>query len=229
MLVDEINRAMPKTQSALLEAMAERQVTVDGVTRRSRGRSCCSRPRTRSSTRARSRCPEAQLDRFFLKTSLGYPSIDEELLVIDDQRVEHPLGRLRPVTTLEEIESLQESIGHVYVDQLIARWIVELVQATRAASATAVGASVRGSLALERAVRAWALLARSRLRHAGGRRRLFSAVLGHRVVFTPAKLAEARQLGMAAALDVVQGRVHRSSHRRRCCESKTSTSTGGPP
>ena len=112
------------------------------------------------------------------------------------------------MTTLEEIELLQESIGHVFVDELIARWIVELVHATRAVSSTSVGASVRGSLALERAVRAWALLDGRDYVVPQDVDRLFVAVLGHRVVFTPAKLAEARQRGDGGVARVVQDRVH---------------------
>ncbi len=200
-LVDEINRAMPKTQSALLEAMAERQVTVDGNTR------AVPRPFLLLATEnpieyeGTFPLPEAQLDRFFLRTSLGYPSAEEELQVIGDQRIEHPLGTLRPVVGVGEIEALERAVASVYVDPLIAEWIVALVRATREMSATAVGASVRGSLALERAVRGWALLHGRDYVVPTDVERLFVAVLGHRVVLTPTKLAEARQRGMSAVMD----------------------------
>ncbi len=200
-LVDEINRAMPKTQSALLEAMAERQVTVDGNTR------AVPRPFLLLATEnpieyeGTFPLPEAQLDRFFLRTSLGYPSAEEELQVIGDQRIEHPLGTLRPVVGGGEIEALERAVASVYVDPLIAEWIVALVRATREMSATAVGASVRGSLALERAVRGWALLHGRDYVVPTDVERLFVAVLGHRVVLTPTKLAEARQRGMSAVMD----------------------------
>ena len=114
--------------------------------------------------------PEAQLDRFFLRTSLGYPSAQEELQVIDDQRIEHPLASLRPIVGVKEIELLEQAVASVYVDPLIAEWIVGLVRATREMSATAVGASVRGSLALERAVTRLGAPARPRVRRPDGRR-----------------------------------------------------------
>jgi MoxR-like ATPase len=201
LLVDEINRAMPKTQAALLEAMAEQQVTTDGVTRP------LPRPFLLLATEnpieyeGTFPLPEAQLDRFFLKTSLGYPSLDEELRIIDDQRERHPLTDLKPVVTIEEVEQLQAAVAGVYVDELLARWIVELVRATRHSPAVAVGASVRGSLALERAVRAWALLHDRRYVTPVDVEQLFLPVIGHRVVFTPRTLAEARKTGWEAALE----------------------------
>src|SRR5512132_3821272 len=118
-LVDEINRAMPKTQSALLEAMAERQVTVDGVTKP------VPRPFLLLATEnpieyeGTFPLPEAQLDRFFLRTSLGYPSAAEELQVIEDQRVEHPLASLRAVVGIDELEALERATASVYLDPLI--------------------------------------------------------------------------------------------------------------
>ena len=199
-LVDEINRAMPKTQSALLEVMAERQVTVDGVTRPVPLPFLLLATENPIEYEGTFPLPEAQLDRFFLRTRLGYPSTEDELRVIDEQRVEHPLGSLGPVISLDEVAALQAAVASVYLDPLLARWTVELVRATREAEATAVGASVRGSIALERAARGWALLRGRDYVVPGDIEHLFSAVVGHRVVFTPAKLAEARQHGMSAAL-----------------------------
>jgi MoxR-like ATPase len=200
-LVDEINRAMPKTQSALLEVMAERQVTVDGVTRPVPLPFLLLATENPIEYEGTFPLPEAQLDRFFLRTRLGYPSTEDELRVIDEQRVEHPLASLGPVVSLEEVALLQAAVAAVYLDPLLARWTVELVRATRDAQATAVGASVRGSIALERAARGWALLHGRQYVVPGDIERLFTAVVGHRVVFTPAKLAEARQSGMTAALE----------------------------
>jgi MoxR-like ATPase len=199
-LVDEINRAMPKTQSALLEAMAERQVTVDGVTRAVPQPFLLLATENPIEYEGTFPLPEAQLDRFFLRTSLGYPTAEEELSVIDDQRVEHPLGTLRAVAGIPEIEALQRAATEVYVDPLIGRWIVDLVRATRVVASTAVGASVRGSLALERAVRGWALVHGRDYVVPTDVELLFLPVLGHRVVFTPSAFAEARQIGMAASL-----------------------------
>jgi MoxR-like ATPase len=208
-LVDEINRAMPKTQAALLEAMAEHQVTSDGVTR------ALPRPFLLLATEnpieyeGTFPLPEAQLDRFFLKTSLGYPSLDEELRIIDDQRVHHPLAGLRPVVTVAEVGSITAAVQDVYLDPLLARWIVELVRATRDSAEVAVGASVRGSLALERAARAWALLHDRFYVTPVDVEHLFLPVLGHRVVFTPKTLADARRLGWEAML---------AQFRARCLE-----------
>src|SRR5687767_12851181 len=157
-LVDEVNRAMPKTQSALLEAMAEQQVTVDGVTRALPDPFLLLATENPVEYEGTFPLPEAQLDRFFLKTALGYPGQTDELRIIDDQRSgQHPLHRLTPVVTVEEVRELQDGVADVYVDRLVQEWIVDLVRATREAPGVAIGASVRGSLALERAVRAWAL------------------------------------------------------------------------
>ena len=200
-LVDEINRATPKTQSALLEAMAEQQVTVDGTTKAVPHPFLLLATENPIEYEGTFPLPEAQLDRFFLRTSLGYPTADEELQVIHDQRIQHPLATLGPVVSVAEIDALARAVTAVYLDPLIAEWIVALVRATREMSATSVGASVRGSLALERAARGWALLHGRDYVVPGDVERLLVAVLGHRVVLTPAKLAEARQHGMASVME----------------------------
>ncbi len=198
-LVDEVNRAMPKTQSALLEAMAERQVTVDGVTRPLPDPFLLLATENPIEHEGTFPLPEAQLDRFFLKTSLGYPGLSDELRIIDDQRSGHPLARLKPVVGVEEVRELQAAVRDVFVHELIERWIVDLVRATRSLPTVAIGASVRGSLSLERAVRAWALLDRRDYVTPADVDRLFLPVLGHRVIFTPTVLADARRSGWAAA------------------------------
>jgi MoxR-like ATPase len=208
-LVDEINRAMPKTQSALLEAMAEGQVTVDGVTRQVPKPFLLLATENPIEYEGTFPLPEAQLDRFFLKTALGYPSAEEELRIVDDQREVHPLATVEPVVTIGEIELLQRAVAGVYVDPLIERWIIELVRATRDLGAVAVGASVRGTLALERAVRAWALLHDREYVTPVDVEHLFLPVIAHRVVFTPMTLAEARQVGWTTVLE---------SFRERCVE-----------
>jgi MoxR-like ATPase len=194
-LVDEINRAMPKTQSALLEAMAESQVTVDGVTRPLPQPFLLLATENPIEHEGTFPLPEAQLDRFFLKTALGYPALADELRIIDDQRDGHPLERVEPVVDVEEVASLQRALSDVYVDPLVGEWIVALVRATRELEAVAIGASVRGSLALERAVRAWALLDGREYATPGDVEKLFLPVLAHRIVFTPAVLADARRAG----------------------------------
>jgi MoxR-like ATPase len=202
-LVDEINRAMPKTQSALLEAMAEHQVTVDGQTRVLPDPFLLIATENPIEYEGTFPLPEAQLDRFFLKTALGYPSSDQELQIVDEQRHGHPLRRLQPVISVEDVHAMREAVTAVYVDVMLQRWIVDLVRATRELEEVAVGASVRGSLALERAARAWALLDHRPYVVPEDIERLFTAVLLHRIVFRPTFLAEARRVGWDAAVEGV--------------------------
>ncbi len=199
-LVDEVNRAMPKTQSALLEAMAEHQVTVDGQTRVLPDPFLLIATENPIEYEGTFPLPEAQLDRFFLKTALGYPSTDQELQIVEEQRHGHPLRRLQPVIGVEEVRAMREAVTAVYVDVILQRWIVELVRATRSLEEIAVGASVRGSLALERAARAWALLDHRPYVVPEDIEGLFAAVLLHRIVFRPTFLAEARRIGWDAAV-----------------------------
>jgi MoxR-like ATPase len=181
-LVDEINRALPKAQSALLEAMAERQVTVDGVTRTLPDPFLVLATENTIEQEGTFPLPEAQLDRFFLRTSLGYPTLDDEVRVLDEQLHGHPLARLRPVVPAADLKALSAAVEDVYVDSLVKRWIVELVRATRTLELVEVGASVRGSLALERAARAWALgHGRDHVVPADVER-LFAPVVMHRLV-----------------------------------------------
>jgi MoxR-like ATPase len=206
-LVDEINRAMPKTQSALLESMAERQVTVEGETRRLPEPFLLLATENPIEHEGTFSLPEAQVDRFFLKASLGYPGSENELRIIRDQRDGHPLGRLEPVVTLAAIRGLQEAVKRVYIDPLLQEWVVRIVEATRTLDTVAIGASVRGSLALERAARAAALLAGREYVVPADVERLVMPVLGHRITFSPAAVAEARRLGPRAALEAFAARV----------------------
>jgi MoxR-like ATPase len=198
-LVDEINRAMPKTQSSLLEAMAETQVTVDGVTRELPHPFLVLATQNPIELEGTFPLPEAQLDRFFLKTALGYPESDHELQIVRDQRHGHPLGDLEPVVTLEEVELLHHASEDVYVDELLQRWVIDLVRSTRELETVAIGASVRGSLALERAARAWALLNERNYVIPEDVEELFLPVIGHRILFTPTFLVEIRRHGRKEA------------------------------
>src|SRR5512134_401036 len=126
-LVDKINRAMPKTQSSLLEAMAEQQVTIDGVTRTLPAPFLVLATENPIEQEGTFPLPEAQLDRFFLRTALGYPGEDDELAIVEEQLREHPLDRLRAVVTLDDVLELRSAVRHVYVDEIVRRWIVDLV------------------------------------------------------------------------------------------------------
>jgi MoxR-like ATPase len=199
LLVDEINRAMPKTQSALLEAMAEQQATIDGVTRALPDPFLVLATENPIEQEGTFPLPEAQLDRFFLRTALGYPGEDDELSIVEEQLREHPLRALRPVVTLQDVNALRLAVHEVYVDPVVRRWTIQLVRATRAADGVAIGASVRGSLALERAARAWALLHGREYVTPVDVELLFLPVVMHRIVFTPSFVATAREIGWEEA------------------------------
>ena len=184
-LVDEINRAMPRTQSALLEAMAERQITVDGESRPLPDPFLILATENPLDHEGTFPLPEAQLDRFFLQTTLGYPSLDDELRVVQAQRHGHPLASLGPVVSIDELRGVQAAVEEVYIDPIIQRWLIELVRATRELPGVAVGASVRGSLSLERAARAWALVHGRPYVEPEDVERLFVPVLAHRVLLDP--------------------------------------------
>ena len=200
-LLDEINRAMPKTQSALFEAMAERQVTADGETRPLPHPFFVLATENPIEHEGTFPLPEAQLDRFFLRTALGYPQAEDELAIVRDQRHGHPLDSLRPAVTLDEIRELQHGVEEVYVDELLQRWIVDLVAATRTLEIVELGSSVRGTLALERAARGFALLHGRDHVEPDDVETLFLPVLGHRILFTPAFVAATRRLAPGEALE----------------------------
>jgi MoxR-like ATPase len=212
LLVDEVNRALPKAQSALLEAMAERQVTVDGVTRSLPVPFLVIATENPIEQDGTFPLPEAQLDRFFLRTSLGYPSVEDELRILDDQLHGHPLRKLRPVVKLEELDVLFTAVEEVYVDPLLKRWIVDLVRATRDLDIVQVGASVRGSLALERAARAWALLHGRHFAVPEDVEFLFVPVIGHRLVLSPELVVEndlSRDEAVQRVFEACKERAHR--------------------
>jgi len=219
-LVDEINRATPKTQSALLEAMAEQQVTVDGVTRALPDPFLLLATENPIEYEGTFPLPEAQLDRFFLKTALGYPSAADELKVLDDQRVQHPLDRLAAVADVEEVLELRAAVRQVYADDLLRRWIVDLVRTTRDLDGVAMGASVRGSLALERASRAWALLNGRDFVVPEDAELLFAPVVLHRLMLTSSFLARARTGGADNLTDQL---------RARCLELAPSPGSAADP
>jgi len=206
-LVDEVNRAMPRTQSALLEAMAEQQVTVDGLTRRLPEPFFVIATENPIEQEGTFPLPEAQLDRFAVRAALGYPEEHEEVSIVLAQRHGHPIEQLRPVVGADDVQELQRAAERVYIDKLVLRWTVELVRATRTVEGVALGASVRGSLTLERTARAWALVQGRDHVVPADIERLFLPVLGHRLVLTTAFLAETRGLGREAALTRIRDRV----------------------
>ncbi|HVW90475.1 MAG TPA: AAA family ATPase [Gaiellaceae bacterium] len=190
LLVDEINRAMPKTQSALLEAMAEKQVTIEGTTRTLPEPFLVLATENPIEQEGTFPLPEAQLDRFAVKTSLGYPGLDDEVRIVEEQRAANPLDLLEPAITMDELLELRRSAQEVYIDGLLVRWLVELVRATRSLDEVSVGASVRANLALERLARAWALVQGRTYVEPSDVERLFRPVVAHRLVIDPLTIAE---------------------------------------
>jgi MoxR-like ATPase len=206
LLVDEVNRAMPRTQSALLEAMAERQVTVDGVTRPLPSPFLVIATENPIDQEGTFPLPEAQLDRFALRSGLGYPDAEDEVAIVVAQRHGHPLAKLEPAIDPADLEALQAAVEEVYVDELVLAWIVQLVRATREVDGVSLGASVRGSLTLERTARGWALLHGRNHVIPEDVELLFLPVLGHRLLLTASYYAETHSLGRDAALEQIRAR-----------------------
>ncbi|MCE2500536.1 MAG: MoxR family ATPase [Dehalococcoidia bacterium] len=185
-LADEINRATPKTQSALLEAMEERQVTVDGVTHPLPPPFLVIATQNSIEYEGTFPLPEAQLDRFLMRVSIGYPRFDEEITIIAQQEHSHPILELEPVATPDDVLSLQQAAQEVYVDGLVREYLVALSEATREHADAALGASPRASLGLFRTGRALALLRGRDYVLPDDIKELAVAVLAHRIVLTPA-------------------------------------------
>lgn len=181
-LADEINRATPKTQSALLEAMEEKQVTIEGETR------ILPRPFFVIATQnaidmtGTYPLPEAQMDRFFARLSLGYPQRDEEVKILGQQQVAHPLELVKPVITSEQLVEVQNAIRDVFVHETIRGYVVDVVRATRESNQFLMGSSPRGSLHLMRAAQAYAAMAGHEFVRPDDVKAMAAAVLGHRVM-----------------------------------------------
>ncbi|MBT2647391.1 MoxR family ATPase [Bacillus sp. ISL-34] len=157
-LADEINRTSPKTQSALLEAMEEASVTIDGVTRGLEKPFFVMATQNPIEYEGTYPLPEAQLDRFLLKVKMGYPGVEEEIEVLHRAQYTAPLEELESVITLEELIELQAEVKAVIVDDTIKRYIVELANQTRTHEGVYLGVSPRGSIALMKAAQAYALI-----------------------------------------------------------------------
>ena len=157
-LADEINRTSPKTQSSLLEAMEEHRVTVDGVTHKLANPFFVMATQNPIEYEGTYSLPEAQLDRFILKTKMGYPEMADELAILTNAKMLATVEDLNPVITIEEMVKLQEEIQNVYVDDMIARYIVELATKTRKDNRVYLGVSPRGTVALMKMTQAWAYM-----------------------------------------------------------------------
>ena len=182
LLADEINRTSPKTQSSLLEIMEENQVTVDGKTYQ------LPKPFMVLATQNSVECfgtyplPEAQMDRFFLKLSIGYPGKSEEKLILDRFGSENPLNMLRPVTSINEVLELQNQVKEVKVEDCLKTYIVDIIEATRKSQSVVLGGSPRGSLNLYRASKAWAFIKGRRYVIPDDIQAMSVPVLAHRII-----------------------------------------------
>src|ERR1035437_9526786 len=181
-LADEINRATPKTQSSLLECMEEHQATIDGTTYPMPDPFLVIATQNPIEYEGTFALPEAQLDRFMLRIRLGYPSQADEQTILDQQKITHPLDDLQEVLSLEELREMQRAVREVYVDPVVAGYIVRLVSATRTHPDVYLGASPRGSLALYRTGQALAALSGRDYVIPDDIKALAEAALAHRLI-----------------------------------------------
>jgi MoxR-like ATPase len=184
-LADEINRATPKTQSALLEAMEERQATVDGVTHRMPEPFLVLATQNPIEYEGTFPLPEAQLDRFLMRISLGYPSKNDEITILDDQQYVHPIEKLEQAITVEELIAAQEEVKSIYLDPMIKEYIVSVVEATRNHPEVFLGASPRGSLALFKTCQALAAIEGRDFVTPDDVKSLAEVTLAHRIIISP--------------------------------------------
>jgi len=185
-LADEVNRATPKTQASLLEAMEEHQVTVDGITHPLPKPFMVLATQNPIEYEGTFPLPEAQLDRFLLRVRIGYPSASEEMRVMSEQQFRHPIDALQPVVNREDLLSAIEDVRQIYVSPAIQKYIIDLVGRTRHSGDVYLGASPRGSLALFRAGQARAALQARDHVLPDDIKALAIPVLGHRIIVSPA-------------------------------------------
>jgi MoxR-like ATPase len=184
-LTDEINRATPKTQSALLEAMEERQVTVDGVTYPMARPFLVLATQNPIEYEGTFPLPEAQLDRFMLRVSLGYPDASDEITMLDAQRQSHPVTRIGQVIDEDQLLESQMAVREVYLDDLVKEYIVSLVNATRRHPDVYLGASPRGSIALYKTSQARAAILGRDYVIPDDVKALALPALAHRLIISP--------------------------------------------
>jgi MoxR-like ATPase len=184
-LADEINRATPRTQAALLEAMAEGRVTVDGVTRTLKKPFLVIATQNPIDHEGTFPLPEAQLDRFLMRFSLGYPTMDEELTMLEMLRREHPLDTLQAVVSADDILACQAAVREVHVDEKIRKYLTEIVHATRDHEDLSLGGSPRASIALFRTSQAMAAIYGRNFVQPDDVKRVAGPVLMHRLILRP--------------------------------------------
>ncbi len=185
-LSDEINRATPKTQSALLEAMEEHQITVDGHTYRLGPPFLVLATQNPIEYEGTFPLPEAQLDRFLMRIELGYPSPQEEVAMLDSQQYQHPVNLIQQVVSVQELVAAQQAVREIYIAPEIKQYIVELVNASRRHPDVYLGASPRGALALYRTAQARAAVVGRDYVQPDDIKALAETTLAHRIIVGPA-------------------------------------------
>ena len=202
LLADEINRATPRTQAALLEAMQERQVTVDGITHPLPAPFLVLATQNPIEFEGTFPLPEAQLDRFLIQIPMGYPAEADELQMLRNLRQEHPIERIRPVVDGSTLLSLAAGVAEVHIDESLERYILGLVRATRSHPDVAVGASPRGSLALYKTAQALAALHGRDYALPDDVKTLVPLTLPHRLVIKPESALRGRN-GRTVLADIL--------------------------
>jgi MoxR-like ATPase len=185
LLADEINRATPRTQAALLEAMAERRVSVDGQTYVLKPPFLVIATQNPVDQEGTFPLPEAQLDRFLVRLSLGYPSMEEEGKMLSRLQMGHPIEELKPVVSADDVIACQESIRSVHVDEKVKRYILEVVHASRENEDVLLGGSPRASIALFRTAQALAAILGRDFAAPDDVKKMAQAVLAHRLILKP--------------------------------------------
>ena len=181
-LADEINRATPRTQSALLESMAEKQITVEGISRRLSDPFIVMATQNPIEYDGTFPLPEAQLDRFLIRLKIGYPKAADEEQLLENLQLEHPVEKLDSVMTDQEFIELQDDVKKVHVDQKLRKYIVSLVNQSRKHSDLELGASPRGSIALMKTAQAWAVINERDYIIPDDIKKIAPAVLAHRLI-----------------------------------------------
>lgn len=204
-LADEINRATPKTQAALLEAMEEHQVTVDGTTHNLPRPFMVLATQNPIEYEGTFPLPEAQLDRFLMRIRLGYPELADEIRILEDQQFKHPIESLQQIISVEELLAMQEAVKEVLVSAPIKKYIVNLSRQTRSHSEVYLGVSPRGSLALFKCAQARAAILGRNYVTPDDIKVLASPTFGHRIILNPS--ARIRDINSEQVITEILGMV----------------------
>lgn len=186
LLADEINRASPKVQSALLEAMEERQVSLDGVTHKLPQPFLVMATQNPVETYGTYHLPEAQMDRFFMKLSMGYPSAEEEIRILERTEMHNPMLNIEePAVSIEDVLDMQRQVKEIRVTDQVKKYIVSIIEQTRGDRNTVLGISPRGSIALYKAAKATAYIYERDYATPDDVKSCAAAVLSHRIILSP--------------------------------------------